>query len=415
LGHAEKAPTPKQENVMPPILDMEALKDQVEPLSEEQNEAIRESALKSAKAREKADVDDDDEDPFKSPLKKAEDEHVEESEEQKATREAAEAKEKEDQEREETEKAEKEKTKQLEAARAKEEKDLTDDEKTLLKTDDEVKAKAREDERAQDVEAYAEKFGLSEAQATKEVEKIHGVLDKYSRNPKDMAQALYHSNAKLTQAASELAAIKNAPKEGELRIKGKTLSKEETREYLVSKYREYDPELTEGLEDDKVFKLAWEKLVEKQKIAMGEAQKDLKDKAESKRREILEAIPEVDKKFLKDIRGSLYRVSDNDILQDDFEVEDYVRWARGGTYHKDIKAAVDKAVAEALKNKKIVGIQPGSGGAGAGTPPKKGGSTSLTDEDKETALDMYGSLKVEDSKKFALYEDFKKSQSKKKE
>lgn len=406
----------------PKLLDPEVLKSQ-DSLTEEQREAVRERAYKEARESEKErDEEEDDEDPFRSPLDKKEkvedEEEEEESEADKKVREEEESKAAKESEEAEAKKAVEEKAQKLEAVRKKEEKDLTDEEKGLIEEDKKVQAQAREEDMAQYVESYSEKFGLSSEQAKKHVEKIYTVLDKYKKDPKEMAQALYHLNSKLSQAAEELSAIKNAPKEKEIVLNGKKLSEEESKTVLVEKYREFYKEKIPGIgemSDETVFGLAWKEYNERKHILISERQKEMKGKAEEKRQQILENIPEEDKKFLKEIRGAVYRADDFEILDEGFDVQDYVNWARGRNYHKDMKAAVEKAVAEALKDKKIVGAQGGGGGVGGGAPAKKGSSVSLTSEEKERALDMYRSLDLSDDEKFKNYQKFKDSISKKKD
>lgn len=410
------------------VLDPEVLKEQ-ESLSDEQRDEIRDRSYADAKKREKEarDEEEDEEDPFEAPLDRKDkrpraDEEEDEGEveddetpEEKQAREAEEAKAKEEAEKAEAEKAAAEKAQKVEAARKKEEKDLTDEDRELIRADDEVLAKAREKEIDEYVSVYSEKFGLTEAQARKDAEKVYGVMDKYKGQPREMAQALYHLNTKLAQTATELSAIKNAPKGKELIVKDKAgqqkkLTEQETRDFLIPKYREHYKDQIPGLDemsDDAVFALAWQKTEEQQRAVRAAYERNLKAMAEEKRREILQNISEQDKVFLKDIRGAIERAGDQEVLAEDFDVSDYVYWARGKNYHKDLKAAVEKAKEEALKEKKILGAENGGGGKGGGTPPKKGGAARLTEAEKKEALDMFERQDVSDDQKFKLFMEVK--------
>jgi hypothetical protein len=170
------------------------------------------------------------------------------------------------------------------------------------------------------------------------------------------------------------------------------------------------------LEDEKVYVLAEKEMREKIRIAEEKQAVALKDTAESKRQKLLNELPEADKKFAKDIRGGLYRLSDSEILDDDFDVSDLLCWARGKRYERDIKEAVEKAVVEAQKDKKILGNQGGGTGGGSSSQASKGGEApaKLSEEDKERALDMYDSLQISQEEKFSMYQKFLKKTAQKK-
>jgi len=403
------------------LLDPEVLKDQDE-LSDEQHDAIKEKAYaqvhKEAKAREVP--EDEDDDPFKKPVvrevKSAEAKEEEEKDDEPETpeakkeREDAEAAEVKEAEDADVEKLAEEKATKLEAAKQKKEEELDEEEVALLKESDDAKEKAKAEERETYISEYSDKHSITAAQAEKQVDKIYGVRDKYKDDQKEMAQAIYHLNTKLAQAGDELSRIRLTPGPEEIVVQGKKLSKEETRAWVIEKYREKEPDLSEGLEDDKVFKMGWKEIGEVQKKNAYKIQEKMRTESEARRKDVLDELATEDKPFLKDIRIALDRVSDRDVLAEDFDIQDYVYWARGKNHHKDKKAAIEKAVAEALKSKKIVSTNPGGGG---GKAPAKKPTIVLSDADKDRALDMYESAKVSDEKAFELYADFKKSTSKK--
>jgi hypothetical protein len=409
------------------LLNPEVLKDQNE-LTDEQHEEIRENAMREVNKERKArESDEDDEDPFKDPPSKKdtgskkdegdtedepnEEEDSEKKEEDKGDGESKKKEKDEEKLAQETEKAEK--AKKVEAARKKEEDQRTDNERELIKEADASEAEAKKQEFEADVEEYAEALGVSEAQARKDMEKIRGVSEKYKGNPKEMAKALYHAAVKLSQAHQRLSAIDNQLKPGQLVIGGKKLSEEESREYLIKVYREHYAELSEGMDDDKVHKLAMKELTAKMQEIRERQYVEMKSGAEKKRHDLLEALPEVDKRFVKDVKASLSRVNDSEVLSEDFDLEDLLRHARGRNYHKDVKDAYERGKSDAIKEKKILGKKPEDTSGGGSGGAKKISSFGLTDSEKDQALDMYN-MPISDEEKFKLFSDYKKSISKKK-
>lgn len=401
------------------VLDAEALKDQEEPLSEEQNAAIRDNALKSVQKREKEGrTDDDDEDPFKAKItpskgKKDSDsdddgDRGQETAEQKKLREDEEAAETEKQQKAEQEAEAAEKKTKVDAAMAKKEAERNDDEKALVKEHTESLAAAREAELVSDAQEYAIKFGLTEEQARKEVERIYGIRDNFKGDPKELSKALLHTKSKLTQVEQELAGMKKTPKLTRLKIDGKELSEEDSQRWMVNKFREHNPDLTDGLEDDKVLIMAEKELANAQRVALDKHKQAVKEQAEVKRRDLVDQLPEADKRFAADIKGVLARVDDSELMSEDFDLSEIIYMARGKYYHKHIKEEVEKARAEALKDKKILGKQGGDTSAGGQTVVKKGTKTSLTPDEQERAMDMYQSLPHTPEEKYALYENFLK-------
>lgn len=402
------------------VLDAEALKNQEEPLSEEQNAAIRDNALKTVQKREKdgRNDDEDDEDPFKAKIIPSKDknnpedgedgERSQETAEQKKIREDEEALEAEKQQKAEEEQAAAEKKTKTEAAMAKKEAERDDDEKALVKEHTEAQAAAREAELVSDAQEYATKFGLTEEQARKEVERIYGIRDNYKGDSKELAKAVLFAKSKLTQLEQEIASIKKNPKLTRLKIDGKELSEEDSQKWLVNKFREHNPDLSDGLEDDKVLIMAEKELANAQRVALDKHKQAVKEQAEVKRRDLVDQLPEADKRFAPDIKGVLARVDDSELMSQDFDISEIIYYARGKYYHKHIKEEVEKARAEAVKEKKILGKQPGDTSSGGQTQVKKGVKTSLTPDEQERALDMYQSLQHSPEEKYALYEKFLK-------
>ena len=408
------------------LLDPEVLKEQDE-LTDEQQKALQKNAIRTVEKRRKGELDGEDEDendPFKRPpaekdtASEKDDKVTEEDDEDESEDEDSDEKEEHETEEEKKARVEDEKAERLkgiEKARKKEEDKRSEDEKKLIQDADAEEAEAKKQEFEADVESYADRLGVSEAQARKAMEKIRGVHEKYKGNPKEMAQALYHAAAKLSQLSQRMAEQENLqsiPKQ--LTIQGKKLSEDETKAFFIDVYRKHNPDLSDGMDDEKVHKLAIKEF--NAKVAEIRAQKfdEIRSLAEKKRADLIEALPEPDKKFAKTVKSSLLRIDDSEVASEDFELEDLLRHARGKDYHKDVKEAYERGKADAVKDKKIVGKKPEdtSGGGSSGAGGKK--SSALTEDEKSEALDMYLSLDVPDQRKFELYQEYKKNISKKK-
>lgn len=406
-------------------LDLEALKNSSDGLDASQNEAIKAQVFEKANRKDEQPKLDEEEDGFKAPLPEKDteekagdkkiDDDAQETEEQKKAREEAEVIAAEAEAEAEAKKTEDDRIKAVEAAKAKVEAERTDEEKAILQQHTAAEEAAKKEAISKEAKEYALENGVSEKAALKEVEHFHNVRNKFKSDPREMSKAIYHLNAKLTQQAQELSAIKNAPKEGELVIGGKTLSKEQVKELFVEKYRKAHPDLTEDLDDDKVFAIADKDFQDRVRAEKSNQMRTMQDKAEKNKQAVIDSLPDADKRFAKSIGVALSRVAPHDLAADDFDAEDYIAWARGQFYHSDLAEAEKRGYDRAIKEKRILGQKPeNASGAGGGAPAKKDGASGLTSEEQDRALDMYKSSQVSDAEKFKMFEDFKKSTGQKK-
>lgn len=389
-------------------LDLEALKTESGNLSEEQELALRDQALKELEEPEKKDPDEDgDEETVEKPKDKEPKDEGEESEDaeaeaaKKAEKDAASQKE-----------AEENKQKTIDEALKKKDEERTDEEKTLVKTHEEDLKKKDEESLVQEAEEYADQENVSLDIAKARVLKIRDTVKKFDGDPKKMAKSLYHTQVAYARSQNELQSIKNAPKDGEIVIGGKKLSKDEAKEFVTDKYRKAYPEITDGMEDEKVFILAKKEMAERYKLLSQRQESEAKEGAEKKRGEILESIEERDKPFKDEVKKALERVDNSELLDENFSILDYVYWARGKSYHKDVSEAEKRGYERGLQEKKILGKKgEGASGSGNAGSAKGGKSTpSLNVEQKERALEMFDTPGVSDEKKYELYIEFLKSQ-----
>ena len=387
-------------------LDLEALKTESGNLSDEQELALRDQALKELEEPENKlddeEVEEKEEKPeVKKPENKEGDEDDGDDAAKKAEKEAAAKKESE---------AAKQKT--LDEALAKKDEERSAEEKGLVKVHEADLKKKDEEAFTQEAEEYADSENVTIDIAKNRITKIREAIKKFDGDPKKMAKALYHTQAAFARSQNELQAFKNAPKDGEIVIQGKKLSKEEAKEFVVSKYKEAYPEITDGMEDEKVFVLAKKEMQERYKLLSQKQESELKEGAEKKRAEILEKIEDRDKPFAEDVKKALDRVDPAELLDENFSLVDYVFWARGKRYHKDVSEAEKRGYERGLQEKKILGKKgEGASGSGNSGSAKGGKSTpSLNAEQKERALQMFDMQDIPEERKFELYLEYLKDQ-----
>ena len=386
-------------------LDLGALKEESGNLTDEQEAALHAQALAELEAPEKKKEGEEEEieDPEVKDDAQKKDEKKEgeekETAEEKAEREVAEKQAEADT-----------KQKTLDEALKKKAEERTEEEKTLVTAHEAEVSKKDQEALAQEAEEYADQENVTLEIAKARVEKIRETVKKFEGDPKKMAKALYHTQAAFARSQNELKSFKDKPKEGEIVIDGKKLNKEETKAFIVEKYRAAKPELTEGMEDEKVFTIAKEAMQERLKVLTQKQQTEKKTAADERRAEVLGQLGDRDKPFLEDVKKALTeRVDDSEVLDENFSVTDYVYWARGKRYHKDVTDAEARGYERGLAEKKVLGKK-GEGSAGGGNGPVGGGKKSggLSDEDKDRARVMFDT-DIPDEKKFELYAEYKKT------
>lgn len=393
-------------------LDMEALKGKNN-LSEEEADAIGLAAIQEAEAEEKKRKLPEDELPISEEGKEEElapeDKDTEPTEEEKL---AAQKKEEEESKKKEDERL----------LGAKDE-DLSAEDKSkkaeLVKAQDEAKKKTVE----QEIEAYAKEHNVSIAEAREDLDSISKIQEKYKSDAKQLAKANLHLQRIYTKTADELKTVKDAKpspqvreitlesvekyiEDGKVTINGKQVSKEQ----IIEAYREAYPDITDTLEDDKVFKLAAKEYKERLEKVIEQQKSEIVVKAKEKRETVLNSLSEADKKYLPEIKPLIEKLSDAQIMDEHFSVETYIHYVKGKLYDETIKRLEDekKAFGEkeynrGLEEAKILGIkrQPD------GKPPKDG-NVSLTDAQKKRAREMFDNPGITEDQAYQLYKDYLK-------
>ena len=266
---------------------------------------------------------------------------------------------------------------------------------------------------------------MSVDEARQDLDSIGKIREKYKDDVKQLAKANLHIQRLYTKNSEELKAIKEAqPKvqqrevshddvvklidEGQLKINNKVA----TRGKIIAAYREnYSDIVTEETSDDAVLKLAVKEILDNYSKAQEKARHDLVLKAKDKREEILNSLPDDNKKYLSELRPLLSKVSDAGVMSDNFSVDTYIRYIKGSPEHydKDVKEAEERGYKRGKEEAKIVQVKKTPG---EGKSPKPKAKRTLTESQKQRALDMYGD-NMSEQEAYDAYIDYLDSEKKK--
>jgi hypothetical protein len=288
-----------------------------------------------------------------------------------------------------------------------------------------VKAREAEKEKAvqAEVESYAKENNISVEEAKVDLESIAKIQEKYKGDPKQLAKANLNIQRLYTKTESELSKLKEGKQEaahtiqeitvdmaerhlqsGKVTIDGKEVSAEK----IIELYRELNPDITETLSDDKVLKLAAKEYAEKVNSGLKEQREQISVEAKKKRDSLPGSLSEADKIFWPEIKPIIDRLSDAVIVDERFNLETYVRYAKGAKFDElrskfeaEKKEFGDKEYKRGLEEAKILGVKRPPDGK----PPVKK-ITSLTDEQKIRAEEMFDSPGITKDKAHQLYREY---------
>lgn len=273
------------------------------------------------------------------------------------------------------------------------------------------------------IEAYATEKGISVEEAREEFDSATRIAEKYKNDPVETARAALHLQRENARLQSELKNRKEAEQMPQIttelidkQIKANKFivtMKDNTRraftkDDIVEEYRKENPDETEEMEDETVYKVALKAIKNNMEKDIEDRKKGQITEAKEKRLELLNGLPEGDKKFLKDIKDVLDKQPDSHVLKEGFSLNDIVYWAKGKVYDRDLKEFGEAEFKRGQEQAKVLGIKSPSTGA-KGSSDTKNKTTlqakvaKMSDSDKERALNMYRGLKVSDEKKFEMF------------
>jgi len=390
-------------------IDQATLEKQEGNLSEDQNAAIALEAIADIQKEKKPDEPES-----KEKEEKAEDAPKEETEptaEELATKEQ-EAKVKEEERilnAKEEELSEEDKVKKVE----------------IVKVKDEAKLKTAETEIAD----YAKEHSISQEEARADLESIAKIQEKYKGDAKQLAKANLHLQRLYSKTEEEAKALKEAKpsvaqevtveavekfiEDGKVVVNGKNVTKEQT----IEAYRNAYPDLTEDMADDKVLKLAAKEYKQQIDKNFVEQNTQISAQAREKRNTLFDTVSEADKKFIPVLKPLIEKLSDSQIMHENFSVNTYITYAKGQEYdtlskkfEDDKKAFGEKEYKRGLEEAKILGIKKPVG-SGGNSP--KGKNIVLTEEQKKRAHEMFDNPDITTERAEQLYAEHLKEIDKK--
>ncbi len=302
--------------------------------------------------------------------------------------------------------------------------DLSDEDKEKKKTVQLQIEQEEKDQFEQRIKDYAKEKNISEDDSRKTLESIKKVSSKYGNDRDKIAEGYLGLQRLVSEKDVEINKLKqesSKPRRPEtagewyhvISTKGLVVGNEHCTPAKVAElYRKDNADLPEEITDEAVLKLVAKDISVRAKAHYDKLENDLQSKANEKRIELIEQIPEEDKPFADDVKKFINSVPAETVMNEKYTIEYALRWARGGRYHEDMekirREAEQKGYERGVASKKIV-----SGLVGAGKSIAKGKTTpSLNEKQKNEALEMFPNSTPEEA--YDLYIDVQKNRPKNK-
>ena len=106
--------------------------------------------------------------------------------------------------------------------------------------------------------------------------------------------------------------------------------------------------------------------------------------------------------LIPEIKQFLIEAGDETVLDEHFDINDAILWAKGKRYDADLKAAEERGSKRAKEGAEIVGVVKGSSSGGVKPQQKKSFANSLSKGQKEVAEEMFAGDSVEESYKLFM-------------
>lgn len=267
------------------------------------------------------------------------------------------------------------------------------------------------------LEELAEKYGVSKEDA----ESILKQQKHYKNDPNELAKALLNSQRGYSKLEKDFNALKEQSSQPEQReyskndvkqiilnkqyqIDGRFYSKDD----IITEYCRVNSNLTEDLDDDKVFELACREIADLTNKDLRNKQASLPSDARAKRSEIKDSLKdEVPKEYMTEIKETIDNLGDREIMNPQFDVEFLANWIKGGHYSEDIKKVKKEAYEQGLKDgrEKASIITPPVGGSnGASTKKASSGNVIKFDDEQNDRMDaMFKSTKMSEQERKVNY------------
>ena len=276
-----------------------------------------------------------------------------------------------------------------------------------------------------EVDAYALEHNVSKEDARKDVESISKIVENFKGDSKKIAKSYHHLQRIATKTQEELKALRNAPPApvAEPTIKGITEAiengdllldgKKATRDAVIERYRIKNRDLGDDVSDETVMKLIAKDIISGYDSWKKDNLTKLSSSAKEKKETLLNGLSEKDKAYLPIIKPIIDAHTDAQIMSENYNLKDFIQWAKGADTEAREKAAEDRGFKRGVEARKILGEikKPAEG-----SPKAKGDSkTTLTDAQKKDAEEMFSNDPIPLARKYELYEDIVKKDKERKD
>lgn len=271
------------------------------------------------------------------------------------------------------------------------------------------------------VEAYALKQNLTLTEAREELEGDRATALKYKNDPLEIAKAYRIQRREFERLKNQSEQTKQAqsdPKIAEMiqdpeGFVNRSVAKNS--EKILADFKAKYPAKARSMEDDAILEEVSASLVAQVQQNIRGYQAKTKQDAISKREEFLNSIPERDKRFMADIKSTLTKLPDHQIIASNFKFNDLVYWARGQHTEKLEKEAYERGFKAASEQRVIVGTTHTKETSQSTTRKvtSKNPAASVTSYQRQQANQMFASIPDENDR-IAAYLDSPQSKGYKK-
>lgn len=286
------------------------------------------------------------------------------------------------------------------------------------KTQAEKEKQSTKEDIETEIAEYAEANGLDDVDAREIVEGVHGIVKKYGSDNKKIAFAYRNLQSHTSKVDEENRAIKQEveylnQKMSETSLfpktvlfEGKEYSVDQFQEMAIDAYRKEYQDKTEDLEDSEVWKMAYQDIDKNMETLRAERQRETTKQASKKRVEHISTLTASHQRFLPDVKPMLDKMSDIQILNPKFTLDDLILLAKGKHYDVDMKKAKEQEYKKGTEQAKILGEKKSvSKGSSIKTKTKR---LTLSDDELTRARNMFGGAGLTDEQIIEYYNDHEK-------
>lgn len=301
------------------------------------------------------------------------------------------------------------------------EEEVTPSEETPTET--EAKPDKVKDDKSNDVTAddearfkeYAEKNGITEDEAKAEIEEYEAIAKKYDNDPIKIAKAYKNIQSTFDKQKAAETSSQQARLAQQIMAQGAeqfvAKAEKDNAPKWIAEYKKVYPAESASLSDDVILERCRQSAVGKVKDQMGVYQETLKKDSSSKRDQLVKGLPAEDRQYVGEISRILKDLPDIQVIDQNFNFKDVVRWARGDdkSIAKIKKESYDQGF-KAAKSGEIVGeiIAKPQGTPRPKVKENRPAEEQLSSWEQKQANQQYASI-ADEQERYAAYLEVKRS------